>query len=92
MRNIMRLLLVLFCFIATPVYSQSNYASLSGTISDPPQKILGGCSVLLTSETTSASRQAIINELGSFQITGLLPGDYKVSVQSSGFAPRLRWK
>jgi Carboxypeptidase regulatory-like domain len=86
MRHIMRPFLVLFCFIATPVYSQSNYASLSGTVSDPQQKILAGCSVQLTSETTGASRQTVTNDLGSFQITGLLPGDYKVSVQSSGFA------
>src|SRR5215467_4000197 len=72
--------------IATTANSQSNYATLSGTIFDPQQKVLAGCSVQLTSENTGASRTAITNELGSFQITGLLPGDYKVSVQALGFA------
>ena len=87
MFHILRLFLIVFCvLIATPVYSQSNYASLSGTVSDPQQKVVAGCSVQVTSETTGASRQAVTNELGSFQITGLLPGDYKVSVQASGFA------
>src|SRR6185503_15217120 len=39
-----------------------------------------------TSENTGASRSAVTNDSGTFQITGLLPGDYKVSVQASGFA------
>ena len=85
--RIMRLSLVVFCLlIARPGYSQSNYASLSGTVLDPQQKVVAGCSVQVTSETTGASRSAVTNDLGSFQITGLLPGDYKVSVQASGFA------
>ena len=82
-----RLSLVVFCLlVATPVYSQSNYASLSGTVFDPQQKVLAGCSIQVTSENTGATRTAVTNESGSFQITGLLPGDYKVSVQASGFA------
>ena len=84
MRHILRLSLVVL--FALPAYSQSNYANLSGTIFDPQQKVLAGCSVQITSETTGASRSAVTNDLGSFQITGLLPGDYKVSVQASGFA------
>ena len=87
MRRILQLLIfVFFLSAATTANSQSNYATLSGTIFDPQQKVLAGCSVQLISETTSASRSAVTNELGSFQITGLLPGDYKVSVQASGFA------
>ncbi len=78
--------LVFFLSAATTVNSQSNYATLSGTIFDPQQKVLAGCSVQLTSENTGAWRSAITGELGSFQITGLLPGDYKVSVQATGFA------
>lgn len=84
MRHVLRLFLVVL--FALPVYSQSNYASLSGTIFDPQQKVLAGCSVQLTSENTGAARSAVTNELGSFQITGLLPGDYKVLVQATGFA------
>ena len=65
MRYILRLsLLVLF---ALPAYSQSNYASLSGIVYDPQQKVLAGSSVQLTSETTGATRSAVTNDLGSFQ-------------------------
>ena len=75
-----------FLAAATTARAQSNYATLSGTVFDPQQKVLAGSSIQLTSETTGASRSAVTNDLGSFQITGLLPGDYQVSVRASGFA------
>jgi hypothetical protein len=87
MRHILLLSLLLICLlISTPAYSQSNYASLSGIVWDPQHQVVAGCAVQVTSETTGASRQAVTNDLGAFQITGLLPGDYKLSVQSTGFA------
>jgi len=71
---------------ATTVYSQSHYATLSGTVFDPQQKALPGCTVQLTSGSTRASRQSVTNESGVFQITGLAPGNYELSVHSQGFA------
>lgn len=85
----MRKVLLPFMFVflaATTANSQSNYASLSGTIFDPQQNVLAGCSVTVISESTGASRSAVTNDLGSFQVTGLLPGAYKITVQANGFA------
>jgi hypothetical protein len=67
-------------------FGQSNYASLSGSVLDPQQKAIAGASVQLTSESTNVSRQAVTKDDGSFQLTGLLPGNYTLSVQASGFA------
>lgn len=78
-----QLLLSVNCF---PVFAQSNYGSLSGTIYDPQRQAVPGASVQLTSDSTHAIRQAVSNEQGIFQITGLLPDAYKVTVQASGFA------
>ena len=36
---------------------------------------------------THAARRVSSNEQGIFQIPGLLPGDYELEVQASGFAP-----
>jgi hypothetical protein len=85
MRRVIQLSLLAFVLsvIAT---AQSNYANLSGTVFDPQQKAVAGCTVQLTSETTGASRQTVTNDLGQFQITGVLPGDFNLLVQSSGFA------
>ena len=70
----------------SPALAQSNYASLSGTVYDPGQKVVAGAVVNLTSTTTEAARQGTSNEQGMFQFTGLLPGDYKLNVQSPNFA------
>jgi len=52
----------------------------------PAGEVLPGCAVQLASNSTGASRQAVTNDSGSFQITGLLPGDYNLTVHASGFA------
>ena len=87
MRKAVHLSLLAFVLsFANTANAQSNYASLSGTVFDPQQKVVAGCTVQLTSDSTGASRQAVTNELGVFQITGVLPGDFNLSVQSPGFA------
>ena len=68
------------------VAAQSNYASLSGTVLDPDQKVVSAAELILTSTSTQATRQAISNEQGMFQFTGLLPGEYRLSVRSLNFA------
>jgi hypothetical protein len=77
-----------FFFLATAatVPGQSNYATFSGKVYDPQQQVITGASVQLTSNSTNVSRTAVTNEEGNFQITGLLPGNYKLTVQASGFA------
>jgi Carboxypeptidase regulatory-like domain len=65
---------------------QSNYASLSGTVLDPQEKAVPGAPVQLTAASTHAVRQVSSNDDGVFQITGLLPGEYKLEVEAKGFA------
>jgi hypothetical protein len=88
MRKITHLSLFLFLLSSSSAaLGQSNYASLSGTVFDPQQQAIPGASVQLTSDSTQASRQGTTNDQGIFQVNGLLPGQYKFSVQASGFAP-----
>ena len=87
MRKLTHLSLFLFLISSSSIaLGQSNFASLSGTVFDPQQQVISGASVQLTSESTQASRHAVTNDEGIFQITGLLPGLYKLSVQATGFA------
>lgn len=51
--------LVLFVILlsaASTANSQSNYATLTGTVVDPQQKVVPGCTVHLTSQSTRAAR------------------------------------
>jgi hypothetical protein len=76
MRTTVQLTLFVFLLLAaTTANSQSSYASLSGTVFDPQQEVVPGCTLQLSSVSTNSSRQATTNELGFFQISGLLPGN-----------------
>src|ERR1044072_7479309 len=65
---------------------QINYASLNGTIFDPQQQVVPGASLRLTAVSTEATRQVMSNDHGFYQITGLLPGQYKLTAEATGFA------
>src|SRR5215472_1633856 len=79
------ILLFLFC-VAPAALGQSNYAVVSGTITDPQQGPVAGATVDLTSNETHAERRVTTNSQGIFQITGILPGQYNLSVAAPGFA------
>src|SRR6266516_3910408 len=80
------LLTVCCLFIQISCFGQSNYASLSGTILDPQRRAIPNASVQLISTGTRAVRQATSNEQGLYQITALLPEEYKLNVQAAGFS------
>ena len=66
--------------------SQSNYAVLGGTVIDPQGRSFAGATLVLTAVDTHAVRQATTNQAGIFQISGLQPTEYELSVQAAGFA------
>ena len=79
----------MFCFTfltSVSALPQSNYAVVGGTITDPQGRAFGGATVQLTSVGTRAERHATSNEQGLFQMTGLLPGEYEMTVQAPNFS------
>src|SRR5216683_2764719 len=80
------LLTLLVLLAGGSVFGQSNYASLSGVVFDPQRQVVPGAFVQLTSLSTHAVRQVNSNDSGAFQVPGLLPGEYKLSVEARGFA------
>lgn len=83
----MRKAILLFSlFLAPRAFGQSNYAVVSGTVTDPQQGPVASAAVVLTSNETHAERRVTTNSQGIFQITGILPGEYNLSVMASGFA------
>jgi hypothetical protein len=62
-------------------------ATLRGTVTDPSGAVLPGASATLTSVRTRAVRTATTDASGSHVFVGLPPGDYRLRVALSGFAP-----
>ena len=81
-----RAFLLFLLFLAPVAFGQSNYAVVSGTVTDPQQGPVAGAAVTLISNETDVERRVTTNSQGIFQITGILPGQYNLTVTASGFA------
>ena len=77
--------LLLFLFPLS-AFSQSNFAVLSGSVTDPQSHPVVGAQVELTAAGTGAVRHVSTNGEGLYLIPGLLPGDYVLQISASGFA------
>jgi hypothetical protein len=57
-----------------------NTASLTGTVLDPSPAGVRGAKVTVTNAATGAERTAVSDDAGRYNLVGLPPGQYKVSV------------
>ena len=75
-----------FLALALPAFGQSNFAVLTGAVSDSQHLPVAGATVELTAASTGAVRRVITSQQGLFEAPALLPDDYEVKVSTPGFA------
>src|SRR5258708_31605283 len=75
---IMLCLLVLCC--AATASAQVNTATLSGAVSDPQRLPVKGAKVTMTNAATGAQRTSVTDDGGRYNLVGLPPGQYKMTV------------
>src|SRR2546426_3579178 len=73
--------------LAVPGFAQSNYAILTGAVTDSQHLPVAGAAVELTAASTGATRRVVTNQQGRFEAPALLPDDYELKVEASGLAP-----
>ncbi|HET8966110.1 MAG TPA: carboxypeptidase regulatory-like domain-containing protein [Candidatus Acidoferrum sp.] len=78
--------LMILLALTFPAHAQSNYATLTGTVTDPQQLPVAGASVELTAASTGAVRRVVTNQQGRFEAPALLPDEYELKIEASGFA------
>src|ERR1039458_2656661 len=78
---------VVFCLAIALVtaHAQSNYAVVRGSILDPQHRPIAGARVHITAKGTGAEREVASNATGLYEIAGLHPGAYILTVDSPGF-------
>jgi hypothetical protein len=78
---------VLACLFAAAiaVQAQSNYAVVSGSIVDPQHRAVAGAQIHILTRGTGATRDAVSNQVGLYEIAGLEPGAYTLTVDHPGF-------
>ena len=68
--------------------AQINTATLSGNVTDPQGLAVRGAKVTVTLLATGASRTVNVDDVGHYTLVGLVPGIYKLRVESgTNFAP-----
>lgn len=75
---------VLLCSI---VHGQSNLGTVNGLLTDPDRQAVAAAEIKLTNATTGANRTTISDAVGQFEVAGLPPGEYKLEVSATAFAP-----
>src|SRR5512146_157264 len=84
------LLLPLLMGLAVSALSQSNYAVITGTVSDAQHLPITGADVQLTAASTGAVRHLVTGQQGTFEAPALLPDNYKVEAKSAGFGTTIQ--
>jgi hypothetical protein len=72
------------CFTCTVVWAQST-AQISGTVKDQTGAVLPGVQVTATQTATGLARSVVTNETGSYALTNLPVGPYRLDAALPGF-------
>ena len=77
--------LLLGLFVSLPAFSQKITGDISGTVSDPTGAAVANAVVTAVNQGTGEKATATTNDTGFYRMVNLSPGQYKVTVTSSGF-------
>lgn len=77
----------LFCLasLVPTAWAQTSFGSIVGTVTDPTNATIPGAAVVVTNIGTSERRTAPADASGNFQFVNLIPGNYRLQVESPGF-------
>src|SRR5215469_6303169 len=81
------LLVASILLLSTLAFTQSNYAVVTGKVTDAQSLPIAKASVRFKSLSTGAVRTVTTNESGLFSAPALLPDDYELTTTADGFAP-----
>jgi hypothetical protein len=75
----------LLMFSRAAAFAQVDRATLSGLITDSNGGVLPGATVVVTSLATDQETRQQTTDTGSYQVTNLIPGRYRVEAELNGF-------
>jgi hypothetical protein len=79
------MLAILSLLLPVHAFSQTNNATLGGTVSDSMSALIPGVTITATNTQTGIVTTVVSNETGAYQFAALQPGTYKVSAELPGF-------
>ena len=83
-------ILIIGILISIPAGAQVAGGTLSGTITDPSDKLVPQAQVSITNVATGITTTVTTNSDGFYIAPNLLPGEYQVTVSAKGFSTETR--
>ncbi|MGE3508590.1 MAG: carboxypeptidase regulatory-like domain-containing protein [Vicinamibacterales bacterium] len=77
--------LILLVLSAVAVHAQTTTGSIFGDVTDPSGAVVSGATVRVAGISTGTDFQQKTNGEGGYQLAGLPPAEYVVTVESQGF-------
>ena len=78
---------IAMALFASVSFGQTTSGDLVGTVKDPSGAIVSNASVTVTNEATGVAVSVKSGSDGEFRAGNLLPGQYDITINSSGFQP-----
>jgi hypothetical protein len=78
-------LITLVLFAGASLQAQSTYGTVSGTATDSSGAALPGAQVTLTNIGTQETRTQTTGSEGLYQFVNVIPGQYRLEIEKSGF-------
>ncbi len=82
--------LMLSAAVCAPAAAQIGGGALAGQVVDQAGAAIAGATVTITAVGTKLSRTATTGLEGTYAVTGLAPGTYRVEIEADGFRPLTR--
>jgi Carboxypeptidase regulatory-like domain len=83
-------LVCLLLAITAPVTAQQTSGSVVGAVTDNTGAVVSGAAVTLTNVDTGDRRTATTSQSGDYEFVNLVPGNYRVDVENTGFKHFIR--
>ena len=81
----------LIVFLAAVALSAQDFRStVTGTVTDPAGSAVAGAKVKAVNTQTNASTEVVSNDSGRYSMSFLIPGQYVVTVEATGFKQYVR--
>src|SRR6516225_3552206 len=74
-----------FALLSAMLFAQTSTATLEGHVKDPSGGSISGARIQVVNAQTNTSKQVATNNEGYFVIPYLLPGEYSITAERTGF-------
>src|SRR5690348_10305860 len=71
--------------VVTPLVAQQGTSEIAGKITDEQRAVLPGASIVITNEATGVCREVVSGPEGTYFVSQLIPGRYRISAKLRGF-------